>query len=225
MFAILIAGSSLAGCVTDKQGFSSYGADQVALNIDANPTPASFSYCHSHGCEQRSRIALDAEEWKDAVWRLIPEPATAAEERQRLAWAAGDFERVVARKTGTSGDLGGSFSGFGKSGQLDCIDESLDMTLFLRLLDGQGLLRFHRPASPLTKGNLFDSWPHYTASMIEFESGQVYALDSWYFDNGEPALVLRSEVWLGNLNDLVSCMRDGGEAARARKTPAECGYS
>ena len=221
----LLLAAAVAGCATDERGFSSYASSLVAENVDATPVPSSFHYCHSHGCKDRSLLSLTGEQWRDATWRLIPEPATAEEERERLAWAVADFETIVARETGTADDVGGSFAGFGKTGQLDCVDESLNMTMFLRMVDGQGLLRFHRPSQPVTKGSLIDGWPHYSATMVELESGQHYTLDSWYFDNGQPALVLRREIWLGHLQELIACMRDGADAAQVRKSPAECGYS
>lgn len=221
----LLFAAAVSGCVTDGKGFSSYASNLVAEKVDTAPHPGAFHYCHSHGCEDRSLLSLRAEQWRDATWRLIPEPASAAEERERIAWAAADFEAIVAAETGTESDVGGSFAGFGRTGQLDCVDESLNMTMFLRLLEGQGLLRFHRPSRPITKGTLIDGWPHYSATMVEVASGQHYTLDSWYFDNAEPALVLRRETWLGTLEDLIDCMRDGGEGARVRKSPAECGYS
>ena len=214
----------LAGCVTATGGPGNRASSMLAESVDASPVPAEFHYCHSHNCKDRSRLSLSEDQWRDAIWRLVPMPVSAAEERERLALAAADFERVVARETGTVSDVGGSFAGFGKSGQLDCIDESLNMTMFLRLVDGQGLLRYHAPSSPITKGNMFDEWPHYSATMLEIATGQRYTLDSWYFDNGEPALVLRNETWQGSLKDLIACMRDGGENAHALKTPAECGY-
>lgn len=222
---LLAMAVALSACVTGADGLSSHASNLVAQNVDSRPVPGNFHYCHAHNCKDRSRLSLDDAEWRDAIWRLVPEPASAAEERQRLAMAAADFERVVARKTGTEGDVGGSFAGFGQSGQLDCIDESLNMTMFLRLLEGQGLLRYHSPSSPITKGNLFDEWPHYTATMIDRQTGERYTLDSWYFDNGEPALVLRSKTWLTGIQDLIACMRDGGDGTHVRKTPAECGYS
>ena len=221
----LLLAATVSGCMTDGKGFSSYASNLVADKVDPAPLPSAFHYCHSHGCEDRSLLSLTGAQWRDATWRLIPEPGSAAEERQRLAWAVADFETVVAAETGTESDVGGSFAGFGRSGQLDCVDESLNMTMFLRMLEGQGLLRFHRPSQPVTKGTLIDGWPHYSATMIELASGQHYTLDSWYFDNGEPALVPRRETWLSKLEDLITCMRDGAEDAQVRKSPAECGYS
>jgi hypothetical protein len=219
----LLSAAVLSACVTGGGG--NRANSMVAGSVDAEPVPGAFHYCHAHNCKDRSRLSLSEAQWQDAIWRLVPIPDTAAEERARLALAVADFERVVSRETGTGSDLGGSFAGFGQSGQLDCIDEALNMTMFLRLVQGQGLLRYHTPSSPITKGNMFDEWPHYTATMVEDATGQRYTLDSWYFDNGQPALVLRNETWRGSLKDLIACMRDGGESAEARKTPAECGYS
>ncbi|MEX1304779.1 MAG: hypothetical protein WEA84_06390 [Rhodovibrionaceae bacterium] len=222
---MLLMSVALTACADRQNGYTEQGARLAAVHVDAQPIPVAFSYCHEYGCELRSQVSLSDEEWQTVTWRLLPPPGTAAEERERIAWAAGDFERVVAPKIGTVGDVGGTFPGFAKSGQLDCVDEAMNMTLFLRLLEGQGLLAFHRIGTPLRRGNLFDGWPHFAAIMIEEDTSARYALDAWYFDNGEPALVLPAESWLAGVDALVACMRDGGEAGRARKTPAECGVS
>ncbi len=41
----------------------------------------------------------------------------------------------------------------------------------------------------------FTGWPHTTAVIHESASGQRYAVDSCFYDNGFPATIVPFEVW------------------------------
>ena len=91
-------------------------------------------------------------------------------------------------------------AGFGRSGQLDCIDESTNTTTYLRLLDQAGLLRHHRVVERATRFGLFVGMPHSTAVIEELDSGNRFAVDSWFHDNGQPPHIVRLEDWRAGLD-------------------------
>jgi hypothetical protein len=116
------------------------------------------------------------------------------EEREQIRSAIALLETVVGPMTGTSSDLGGTWPGFGLPGQMDCIDESINTTTYLRMLQKYGLLRWHGVVDRATRWSLF-SWPHTTAVIEERSSRRQWAVDSWFLDNGEPPFVLPLETW------------------------------
>ncbi len=174
---------------------SSLDARVVGLG-DARPTSDRFHYCHGYGCDRRVLLALSDESWARITAPLRPPPADAAAERRAVARAAARFERAASAQAGTADDLGGTFAGLGREGQLDCVDEAVNMTQFLRLLDGDGLLRRHRIGSTAHRGNLFDAWPHVAATLVQHDDGRRFAVDSWFFDSGVEPVILPLEVWL-----------------------------
>ncbi len=122
-----------------------------------------------------------------------PPPAGAAGERERIRLAVALLERLVGRHTGTDADLGENFAGLGRPGQMDCIDESTNTTVYLRMLEKEGLLRWHTLVYRSTRFTGLQ--PHSTAVIEERGSGRRYAVDSWFLDNGEPPFIVPLAQW------------------------------
>lgn len=163
-------------------------------DIITDPDPAHFTVCHDGGCASLAQVSLSEAQWQRIRALFVPPAANAAEEREQIRTAIALFETIVGPMTGTSGDKGGTFPGLGKPGQMDCIDESTNTTIYLRMLQKFGLLRWHNVADRVTRWSLF-SWPHTTAVIEERASGRAWAVDSWFLDNGQPPFVLPLETW------------------------------
>ena len=166
----------------------------VREDIIADPDPAQFNICYDHGCTSLAWARLSAEQW-DEVRRVFAKPAdSAAGERAQIRAGIALFERIVGAMTGTGLDKGGNWKGMGLPGQMDCIDESTNTTIYLRMMQKHGLLRWHSVADRVTRWSPF-SWPHTTAVIMERDSAERWAVDSWFLDNGEPPFVLPLATW------------------------------
>ncbi len=172
---------------------------QLAQTEITPPVPTAFNYCHGHGCRNVAPTALTSEEWWEIQWFFDPSAVNAIEERKRLASAVGRFETFVGAKLGTGDDRGGTFEAFGRQGQLDCVDEATNTTTFLRMLEHDGLLKWHAVSEPVSRSILVTGWPHSTATVGEINNGHRYAVDSWILDNGMDASVVPLEVWTAGL--------------------------
>lgn len=177
-------------------------ADGEAIGrvLQQQPTLAGFDMCHSGGCADISRVSLSAEEWQQVIHAFDPRPQTAEAERNCIANAIGVMEQIVGAKTATNTDHGGTFGNFAVAGQLDCNDEATNSTTYMKLMMQAGLIRFHEIMDTKTRGYFFyHGWPHTTAVIREKKSGQHsdqdYAVDSWFYDNGTPAVILPLDVW------------------------------
>lgn len=163
-------------------------------DIVTDPDPARFTICYDHGCASLAWVRLDAEQWQ-RVRALFPAPAeTPQEERERIRRAVALLETMVGAMTGTAADRGGNWDGLGLGRQMDCIDESTNTTIYLRMLQKYGLLHWHHAADRVTRWSLF-KWPHTTAVIEERPSLRRWAVDSWFLDNGAPPFVLPLETW------------------------------
>lgn len=163
--------------------------------IITDPVPALFSICFDHSCTTVVSVSLTTEEWRYASQPLQSPAHSAAGERSAIACAIARFENVVGRHTGTSADLGRNLQGFGQPGQLDCIDESTNTTTYLRLLERNGLLHYHDVGDRVTRFGFSAGMPHTTAVIQERTTGARFAVDSWFFDNGEPAYIVDLAAW------------------------------
>jgi hypothetical protein len=165
-----------------------------AIASPSQATGNQLDVCHRFDCAASESVTLSASAWAQ-VRALFPDPALdAAQERARVAEAIGLLERLVGPLAGTSDDKGGwSGNAVGaEPGQQDCLDEAANTTTYLALLLRDGLLRFHQPTHTRKRG-FFAT--HFSASVREVGSGQVWIVDAWFRDNGQPAVIQTLEAW------------------------------
>ncbi len=161
----------------------------------STPTLAAFEICHSGGCADVSAVSLSAEEWQQVSAVFVNKAKNAAEERTQIATAIGVLETLVGVKTGTSGDLAGTFGNSHYKGQLDCNDEAINSTTYMRLLASNGLMKLHAIEDTRTRNFFFTGWPHSTAVIREIATGERFAVDSWFYDNGHAATIVPFALW------------------------------
>lgn len=193
---VLLMAAQLSGCVG---GPVALGPKRFLAErgLHESPTPEAFDYCWDHSCNRVVRLGLDPAAWSEVAAPLKPWPKSKADERKHLRKAVAAFEKRVAPLAGTIHDRGGTMTAYGAGGQLDCVDETANTTALLVMLEAEGLLRWHRPATPAGRGNLLDGlMPHRTASIVESGSGKEFAVDSWFHDNGAEPEVVAMSVWL-----------------------------
>ncbi len=184
----------LSACVS--QDFKTYERYIASKNIPA-PTLDQFPHCHGYGCPSHYLVELHAKEWKQIDRLFRPASKNPQQERARIAKAIGAFETIVGKMTGTEVDYRGTFLKMGR-GQLDCVDESTNTTIYLDLLRQRGHLKFHeiqqpQIRTPFTGGG--GRWVHQSAVIHERESGVDYAVDSWFEHNGKPAHIVKLSDW------------------------------
>jgi len=156
------------------------------------PTPDNYSVCHGHTCSEFSFIHLSNMQWQAIESLFLPAANNAQQEREQIKLAIALLERLTGEQSDTHKDQAKNFTDNGLNGQLDCIDEATNSTVYLRMLFDAGLLHFHQQASRTSRGGLWA--PHNTATIIETESDLRYAVDSWFDDNGKvPAIVPLSQ--------------------------------
>jgi hypothetical protein len=156
--------------------------------------------CFNYGCASEA-VVLFAESRLAAIDRQLGKARTAADERERLSLAVGQLYAWAGEQTPIKADRAGNVADGGVYGEMDCIDHSTTTTRFLRLLERRGALHFHHVQESARRGWIFQ---HYTA-VIEENLPSVmlqadvlsarWAIDSWYVDNGRPALVLPLKEW------------------------------
>ncbi|WP_299070575.1 hypothetical protein [Accumulibacter sp.] len=179
--------------------------------------------CYNYGCLAEAEAEFD-EPQLARVRALLGTAASAEDERERLAVAIGWLLGWAGRQTPIAADRGGNYADDGVRGRMDCIDHSTTTTRLLRLLEARGWLRFHRVLDPVLRVRfLFDA--HYSAQIEELpevagdeataDAAARHVVDSWFRDNGQPAVVLPLPRWLAGEGDV------GGESTRVVSGPGE----
>lgn len=160
------------------------------------PSRDAFYHCHGYGCKIVSEIKLTDKDWQQIMRLFRPKAKNAETERAQIAKAVGLLERLVGPRDGTAHDVRGTFRDTGDD-QLDCVDESTNTTAILALLQNENLLTFHTVQAPTVRLPIIHAgrWPHQTAVIRENKTGTLYAVDSWFQDNGHDADIIDLKTW------------------------------
>lgn len=162
--------------------------------------------CYDFHCKTRQYVTLSGEEWQQVADWFDPPAKTPDEERKQIRHAIGWMEVVVGNHAPTSIDL--EFDEVHnindrETGQLDCVDESVNTTTYLRLFESSGFLKHHVVIGEAYRKALFDQ--HWAGQVREKETGTRYIVDTWFQPNGHLPTIQKSLEWedIGMLTAVV----------------------
>lgn len=150
--------------------------------------------CYGFGCQSEGLVALSGSQWL-SIQKIFQQTAkTPAEERLMIAAAISLMEQLSGEQLGTSNDRAENANA-GEPGQMDCIDESKNTSAYLRLFIYKGWIKWHRLQDRVMRSDFFID-VHWTAVIQDKQSKQLYAVDSWFRENGKEPVILKLEDWL-----------------------------
>lgn len=160
------------------------------------PSLQAFEICFGGGCAEVTNVSLSQEEWQKVVHLFeTHKPTDATQEREIIAQAIGLLETIVGEKIGTAGDIAGTFYDGRLGAQLDCNDEAINSTTYMRLMLNAKLIKWHAVEDTRTRDFFFTGWPHSTAVIHDINTAERFAVDSWFYDNGAPATIVPFATW------------------------------
>jgi hypothetical protein len=185
----------LAGCAGQEPGPDTY---LYAYGRTTSPKPDGFVHCYGFTCGTTVPAAITAAELQ-RIGALFATPSRhGVEERRRLAQAVALWEQIVGARTGTAADVGSETGDrmWNDRFQQDCMDETFNTTSYLMMMNQAGWIRFHTIVYPASRGiqNGFVA-PHHAATLQENSSRRRFVVDSWFYDNGKPPVVMPVEIW------------------------------
>jgi len=184
----------LAGCTSAQEYVNHY----------AHPSPslAELTVCHGYGCRLPTPVRIEPAGWADIARLFEPASASAADERARLAQAIALLEIKVGAAVGTSADQFAAATFSRDPNQLDCIDETVNTTTYLRLLAREGLMRWHVVGTAAQRGSVsgfsYNDFITNTAVIVEIATGTAYAIDSYFYPNGREPKIMPLAEWKKN---------------------------
>ncbi|WP_306603634.1 hypothetical protein [Azonexus sp.] len=156
--------------------------------------------CHGYSCVAQVDIRYSRGQLGD-VRRQLFSAVDAADERKMLAEVIGQLYRWAGQQSDVRNDRGGNYADGHAPGKMDCIDHSTSTTRLLGLLEKRGYLRWHRVLAPEPRYLLGLVASHWSAVIEEItennDAGDMarFVVDSWFVDNGEPAVILPLADW------------------------------
>ena len=160
----------------------------------ASPIYHNIPICHGFGCNIESMVSLSISEWRSVSGWFKANASDPSTERDQIRQAIGWMEVLVGRHGPGREDRGLDLKHVAyRTGQMDCIDESINTTTYLKLFEQQSLLRWHRVVERIQRRALFDA--HWASQIEEIQTGDRYVIDSWFQNNGLLPNVQKTEDW------------------------------
>lgn len=170
----------------------------LTFYADKDANPQKFDLCHGYSCRYKESVSLPSDTWKEVQQLFTTETLNAEQERIQIGKAVAILEQQAGLISGINKDLPKSPNFKDPYGQQDCIDETVNTSTYLKMLQADNLLRWHEMSRPARRGYLVDGrGPHNTATIKELKTGQMYAVDSWPGANGQPPEIKLVSVWYG----------------------------
>ena len=168
----------------------------LVLPVQSHAKKLTLPVCYGFSCKIRQIVSITPAEWRSVVGWFDRVATTPEDERQQIRQAIGWMEVVVGRYTPTHLDIGMNLEKHpvNMTGQMDCIDESINTTTYLTLFEQQGYLRWHRVTDRAYRGSLLDA--HWAAQVEQVDNAVKYVIDSWFQDNGMLPYIAKSTEWL-----------------------------
>ena len=165
----------------------------MLLSAPALAAAPYFVQCYDFGCKSTQELHFQASHW-DQIRSIFDHGIDNSEsERQAIRRAVALMERISGEMSGTHLDKAGNWPGYDLPRQMDCIDESTNTYQYLNALQQLDLLRWHEV--DLKQRRIVWFATHWTATISEIGSDEVYAVDSWYRDNGEMPYIQPIADW------------------------------
>lgn len=176
--------------------------DYVDAFAAPSPTVEEVTVCHGYGCRWMTNVRVEPSAQTEFADLFKPSSRSAAEERVRLGRAIALFEIKVGVAIGTGNDRYAATTFNKDPGQLDCIDETVNTTTYLRLLAGLGLMKFHVIGDAAQRGSIsgfaFNDFVTNTAVIVDRKTGAQFAVDSYFFANGQEPKIMALADWRRN---------------------------
>lgn len=174
-------------------GCSGVSKDKVWKQKEPLLVQNKIAVCYDYSCKKVGQVELAGTQWNRVVKLFESKAQTPQEERQKIASAIALMEQFTGERLGTSNDQARN-SGTGESGQMDCIDESKNTTAYIGLFESRGWIKWHQLQDRVNRSYFFLDI-HWTAVIKEKQSKQLYAVDSWFRDNGKEPVILKLQDW------------------------------
>ncbi len=164
------------------------------LSVTGVASAQKVEVCYNFSCKTQQVVTLSHGEWRSVIGWFYPAATNAIAERKQLRQAIGWMEVIVGRHTPTHRDKGLNLENNPEfPGQLDCIEESLNVTAYMHLFAEQGHLRWHHVIDRAYRQGGFNA--HWAGQIQEIETGERFVIDSWFRDNGMLPYIARSSKW------------------------------
>ena len=166
-------------------------------SIDADQA-VTLRVCFNWSCARTERVTFTAEEMSVLTRMMALCPADTLDERvQRVRVGIWQMERLAQKYLPALGnDREINDYDADEEGRTDCVDNASNTTTFLKVLQEYSQLPGWSVSAPAVRDLLDIQRVHWTAVLIDDDSGLQWSVDSWFRPHGHLPFVMPLSDWL-----------------------------
>ncbi|MBK1648317.1 hypothetical protein CKO36_06815 [Rhabdochromatium marinum] len=170
-------------------------APKYVINPNGSVT---LRICFNWSCARRELISFTAADLAQLRAHMAICPATSLHNRlQQVRIGIWQMELLAQKQQPfLANDRAINDFETGIKGRMDCVDNASNTTTYLHILQDLGALNGWILSSPKVRNRFDVNGVHWTAVIIDKESGHRWSLDSWYRPNGHLPMVMPLQAWL-----------------------------
>jgi len=202
LFAILLGHIDLVAVASSPANFFDDARGSVSI-----PLPPEYvidkdgavrlRICFSWSCARRQTMTFTPDDIALLKRRIAVCPGTSLHDRlQQVRIGIWQMELLAQKyQPLLANDLAINDSEAGFEGRTDCVDNASNSTTYLHILRDIGELRGWTVSSPKVRSPFDLTAVHWTAVIIDTETGAPWSVDSWYRPNGHLPMVMPLRSW------------------------------
>ncbi len=200
-FVILVSQSGLVSAAfapktidASKGSVSTPLVPDYAINKDGSVT---LRICFNWSCARRQSIRFSADDLTFLKRQMATCLGNSLHDRLQHVRIGIWHMELLAQKYQPllANDLAINDFEAGVKGRMDCIDNTSNTTTYLHILQDIQQLTGWTVASPKVRGGFDITAVHWTAVLIDNDSGLPWSIDSWYRPNGHLPMVMPLPSW------------------------------
>lgn len=156
--------------------------------------------CFNWSCARRQTITFTSAEMDLLRNRMATCPGKSLHDRlQRVRIGVWQMELLAERHQPLlANDRAINDFEVAAKGRMDCVDNSTNTTTYLKILQNLGELPGWVVSMPRVRNRFEVNAVHWTAVIVDTETGRSWSVDSWYRPNGHLPMVMPLESWMND---------------------------
>lgn len=203
LFAILLSHTDLVAAASSPAKFFDDARESVSIPltpeyvIDRDGS-VTLRICFNWSCRRRQTMTFTPDDIALLKRRMAVCPGTSLHDRlQRMRIGIWQMELLAQKyQPLLANDLPINEFEAEIAGRTDCVDNASNSTTYLHILRDIGELPGWTVSSPRVRARFDLTAVHWTAVIIDTETGLPWSVDSWYRPNGHLPMVMPLRSWI-----------------------------
>jgi hypothetical protein len=201
LFAILLSHTDLVAAASSPANFHARESVSIPLPpeyVIERDGSVTLRICFNWSCARRQTMTFTPDDMALLKRRMAVCPGTSLHDRlQHVRIGIWQMELLAQKyQPLLANDLPINEFEAAIAGRTDCVDNASNSTTYLHILRDIGELAGWTVSSPRVRSRFDLNAVHWTAVIIDTETGLPWSVDSWYRPNGHLPMVMPLRSWI-----------------------------